>query len=240
MKIEQNATFLLELVRRVHTGQLAPAAFQRPYVWDREAVLALCTSILEGYPIGGFLSWRPGRHADMALLGRKRLGPTLLNPAEYGSALLLDGQNRLATLAWMLRDAGDPLPTDLSDAEQAAWGCGEELIADLAAQELRFVPHADADKGLKLPAAALFDSRIANGCIRKRWNEQWREYSDDERDAGLKWQDNCSRAFRDARVVETVLNDATPEQARKAFLHICRVGVPMSQDDFDAAIGWTK
>lgn len=238
MKIQQNATFLLELVRRVHMGQLAPAAFQRPYVWNRDDVLALCTSIIEGYPIGGFLSWMPGRHADISQLGRKRLGPIMLDATAYAPALLLDGQNRLASLAWMLRDTSEPLPDNLSESERETWACGEELIADLGTQELRFVPHAEADKGLTLPAAALFDSRIANGYIRKRWNDQWRDYSDEERDAGLKWQDNWSRAFRDARVVETVLENATPAEARKAFLHICRVGVPMSQADFDAAIGW--
>jgi len=238
MRIKQNATFLLELVRRVHVGQLAPAAFQRPYVWTREDVLALCTSIIEGFPIGGFLSWMPNRHADISQVGRKRLGPILLNEQARAPALLLDGQNRLASLAWMLRDPAEPLPDELSDTERDTWGRGEELVADLAAKELRFVPHDKAAEGLTLPAAALFDSRIASSCIRKRWDAEWSQFSEEERDAGLVCHDNWSRAFQDARVVETVLEDATPAQARKAFLHICRVGVPMSQDDFDAAIGW--
>lgn len=44
---------------------------------------------------------------------------------------------------------------------------------------------------------------------------------------------------REARTVETLIQNATAEEARHAFLRICRVGVPMSQEDFDRAVGWT-
>lgn len=240
MRIQQNgATFLLELIRRVSTGQLAPAAFQRPYVWGRDDVMALCTSILEGFPIGGFLTWMPYQHADLTKLSRNRLGPILLDAGTRAPALLLDGQNRLATLAWMLRDITAPLPDDLSESERATWACGEELVVDLAARELRFVRHEDADLGFTLPMASLFDSRIATTLMLKRWSQEWSAFSEEERNAGLKWHDTCTNAFRNARITETVLENATPAEARKAFLHICRVGVPMSQEDFDAAIGWT-
>ena len=240
MRIQQHATFLMSMVQRVKAGSLAPAAFQRPYVWSRADVMALCTSILEAYPIGGFLSWAPGPAADVSALARHRLGPIVLETSARAPALLLDGQNRLATLAWLLHDFTTGMPTDLSDKEQETWATGEELIVDMETKELRFVKHANAAEGFSLPAAAMFDSRVANTLIRARWERNWKDFSEDQKDAGLKWLDHCADCFREARIVETVLENATPAEARKAFLHICRVGVPMDQADFDKAIGWTE
>ena len=48
----------------------------------------------------------------------------------------------------------------------------------------------------------------------------------------------CQNAFRNAQVVVTNLEQATVEEAKDAFLHICKVGVPMSAADFEAAVSW--
>ena len=36
----------------------------------------------------------------------------------------------------------------------------------------------------------------------------------------------------------TFIEDATPEDARRAFLRICKAGVPMSEADFNSAMKW--
>jgi hypothetical protein len=36
----------------------------------------------------------------------------------------------------------------------------------------------------------------------------------------------------------TTISDATADEAKYAFLRICRVGVPMSEADFDQAVAW--
>lgn len=75
MQITQSSGFLFDLLREVRSGTLLPAAFQRPYVWSKQDVEALCDSVLTGFPIGGFLVWEPGTLGDVSQLGRSRLGP---------------------------------------------------------------------------------------------------------------------------------------------------------------------
>jgi hypothetical protein len=239
MRIEQSSCFLNNLLKDALQGRLVPAAFQRPYVWSKADVLALCESVLEGYPIGGVLIWQPYGKADLSAFSRARLGPIVRSADEAPAALLLDGQNRLATFAWMTHLLHET-PHDLSAAERGTWVNGETLIVDLAARALRFVPLQEAEAGFSLPAYTLFGDTQAMKVMRERWESpDWKKLSEDERDAGLKWWDAiASPRFTSARLVATVLENATIEEARKAFLHICRVGVPMSEEDFDAALGW--
>jgi hypothetical protein len=238
MRIEQNACFLNDLLKDALEGRLVPAAFQRPYVWSKADVVALCESVLEGYPIGGVLVWQPNGKADLGAFSRARLGP-VTRSAETPAALLLDGQNRLATFAWMTHLLHET-PDDLSEAERVTWASGETLIVDLAARAIRFVPVEEATAGFTLPAYTLFGGTDGMKIMRERWESaDWLKLSNAERDAGLKWWDAiASPRFMGARLVSTVLENATLEEARKAFLHICRVGVPMSEHDFDAALGW--
>jgi hypothetical protein len=238
MKIQQHSVFLQDLLRQVRNGTLLPASFQRPYVWGQEDVLALVESILRGYPIGGFLLWTPWGKADLSQVGRHRLGPIQASGDAVGTSLLLDGQNRLATMAWLAQDTSLDLPDDLVGKEQETWGAGERLVVDLALREILFVPEAEVNQGFRMPTAALLDSRIGNGVIRARWSTLWGSLSEEEKDAGLVWYESCAYAFREARVVVTDMEGATADEAKDAFLHICKVGVPMSEEDFKKSLAW--
>ena len=239
MRIRQEHTFLAQLLANLKAGLLLPAGFQRPYVWDRPDCLAFYESILRGYPVGSFLCWLPSRSTALADVARQRLGPVNAGERQpFSSLLLLDGQNRLATLAWLAHDWSTPVPVDPTPHERSVWCNGERLVVDLQAERLRFVPIAEADTGFKLPSAALLDSRLANPLIRDRWRTTWAAYDEAAIDKGLRWFDRAQGSFRDARIVAALLEDASPEEARDAFLHICRVGVPMSTEDFDAALNW--
>lgn len=236
MKIRQNSVFLSQLAKDVARGVLVPAAFQRPYVWTSSDVLAMCDSILEGFPLGGFLTWIPARSVNLENVARGRLGPIIAQEGPGVERLLLDGQNRLATIAWMLKDEGASTPAGLSPAESATWAGRERLVVDLAQKRLLFVPAAEADAGFRLPAFCAFGS--VNPIVRHRWDAEWRDIPEAERNEGLTWFDRACDAFRDARVVETVMENGTVAEAKRAFLHICRVGVAMSEADFDAATRW--
>lgn len=238
MNIVQHSTFLQSLVRQVRDGKLLPASFQRPYVWSRDDVLALIESILLGYPIGGFLVWSPWGKADLTKVGRGRLGPIYATSEVQHASLLLDGQNRLATMAWILRDFVAPPPEDLTANEQAVWFNGDRLVADFSLKRILFVPEAEADVGLRMPVAACLDNRLTNLEVRRRWDNEWSQFSEDERNAGIGWFDEVAASFREARVVVTDMENATAAEAKHAFLHICKVGVPMSEKDFENAIAW--
>ncbi len=238
MRIRQSSLYLNQLVADVRAGRLAPAAFQRPYVWGRDDVLALVASVLKGYPMGGFLLWTPARSCNLAALGRRRLGPIEASAATGDVSLLLDGQNRLATMAWLMRDPAEPLPTDLTEHEQAVWGT-EVLACDLDHQTVRYMPPAELDASLAIPFHALLDSERANRFCRERWATTWSAWAEDDKNNGLRHLDHCQNAFRNAQVVATNLEQATAEEAKDAFLHICKVGVPMSAADFEAAVSWS-
>lgn len=247
MKIRQSSSFLFTLIREVSAGRMLPAAMQRPYVWRKADVEALCDSILSGFPIGAFLMWAPGEKADLTCLAKGRLGPML--PAKDVETsnpycLLLDGQNRLATLAWMMAQEFTDLP-DASEAERETWMGDERLVLDYVAQSVKFVPAEQAGLGLRLPAWTLVSSATdvtyssAMQLIRSLWLTEWSaSFSDAEIQEFIKLWDRCCDRFREARTTETVIENATADEARHAFLRICRVGIPMAQEDFDRAIGW--
>lgn len=252
MEITQRSSFLMSVVREVASGRMLPAAMQRPYVWEKADVEAMCDSIMSGFPIGAFLMWNPGPKADLTQLAKGRLGP--LKPAAADASgynpysLLLDGQNRTATMAWMmLRDEDAPPDSaDLSPAEQATWMSGERMVLDFETRSVKFVPAGEAAAGLRLPAWMLFSNAAqstrmsANAHMRKLVREVWPKYATQETidDFYDLWDHACNR-FREARTTETIIEGASPAEARHAFIRICRVGVPMSQEDFDRAIGWT-
>lgn len=251
MEIRQRSSFLVTLVREVASGRMLPAAMQRPYVWRKDDVEALCDSILSGFPIGAFLMWSPGPKADLSQLAKGRLGP--LMPASSDApgynpySLLLDGQNRAATLAWMMLREDDELPelTDVSDAERETWLGAEQLVLDWATRSIKFVPKEEVQVGLRMPAWTLLSNSAddARGTANKHWRklnkEVWPKYASQAEidDFIALWDTACDR-FREARTTETIIEGATADEARHAFVRICRVGVPMAQEDFDRAIGW--
>lgn len=242
----------MSVVREVASGRMLPAAMQRPYVWKKADVEAMCDSIMSGFPIGAFLMWNPGPKADLSQLAKGRLGPLMPAAADtlgYSPySLLLDGQNRAATLAWMMLRDDDVLPemADLSPAEQATWMSGERLVLDFVTRSVKFVPVEEAAVGLRLPVWMLFSgsansTRVtASAHMRMLARDVWPKYATQDTidDFYDLWDHACNR-FREARTTETIIEGASPAEARHAFIRICRVGVPMLQEDFDRAIGWT-
>lgn len=72
---------------------------QRKFVWGKEQVRALIDSIYKGYPSGAMLLWEtapPPRTREASVSGGPR------DPAPKPSHLLLDGQQRLTSLAAVL------------------------------------------------------------------------------------------------------------------------------------------
>lgn len=238
MKIQQSNSFLKDLVRSARSGALVPAAFQRPYVWTKTDVISLLESLLKGYPIGSFLLWTPYGKANLSHVSRPRLGPVVPSSAEPAESLLLDGQNRLASLAWAWRTPDQEIPPQLSEQEALVWGSGEHLVVNLETKSFEFASTDTAEQGMRLPVYALFDSRLANPLIRERWHGSWQPFGESAIEAAVNWFDKTEAAFSDARTIVTDMQGASAEEAQDAFLHICKTGVPMSEQDFKTALAW--
>lgn len=239
MRIAQHSAFLSTLLADVHQGRLIPAAFQRPYVWTQADVVSFFTSLGEGYPIGSALLWSPRRDIDRSRISVRRLGPVPLPAEGPTETLILDGQNRLATIAWAGFD-GDPASIELTGIERDTWGGDTHLILDLAFKTFRFAPRSEPLEHLKVPAWTLVQSGAkTQPFLRKLWSNDWSSSSEAARNEALSTFDRFEERVRNAQMALTVLESATPEEALGAFKHICRVGVPMSDEDMQRAIAWT-
>lgn len=94
--MRSNNESIRDLVKQVMSGRIQLPEIQRRYVWKPEKVRALVDSIYKGYPSGSILLWETNQDID--------LRPDAAAPPAPGSspALLLDGQQRLKSLAAVL------------------------------------------------------------------------------------------------------------------------------------------
>jgi hypothetical protein len=244
MKTNQSACFLFSLMIDAFKGRMMPAAMNREYVWVKHDVETLCDSILRNIPIGSFLLWQPGDKADLTKLSRARLASVEDFSLDSAMGLLLDGQNRLATLIWLSRLDESTELMGLSTRERMTWCSEERLVLDAETQRIIFVPASEAATGLRLPAWALTPSlteehgKRTKRLIMERY-EQWKDQFDEASiDRFIDLHELACDAFKMARTTVTIIEDATVEEAREIFMRICRVGVQMSQEDFDRAVAW--
>lgn len=89
---------LSTILDHIDSGHMALPQFQRGYVWNREQVRGLMSSLYRGYPVGGFLVWATASESAEAR-GGIELPPGVVK-------LLLDGQQRVTSLYGILR--GNP------------------------------------------------------------------------------------------------------------------------------------
>ena len=90
-----------ELVSRIERGSLRLPEMQRRYVWQATRVRDLFDSLYRGYPSGTILIWQT--EEDVPL----RDAAIQQQSSAQGAALLLDGQQRLTSLAAVIR--GQPV-----------------------------------------------------------------------------------------------------------------------------------
>lgn len=83
------------ILDQIDNGDIALPEFQRGYVWNREQVRGLFTSLYRGYPIGGFMMWTtPAVTAQSRGVGAR---------VDGNVRLLLDGQQRITSLYGVVR-----------------------------------------------------------------------------------------------------------------------------------------
>lgn len=130
---------VVDLVAAALAGRLRIPEFQRPLRWQWQDVSRLFDSIVKGYPIGNLLLWtRPAPEAEV------RLGALRIQAQEFQDGLwVVDGQQRLTSLANALSDAG---------AEDERFG----LAYDLNQQQFVRMRQRE-DNGYTVPLPVLFD-----------------------------------------------------------------------------------
>lgn len=92
-----------ELVEKVQRGELKLPETQRRYVWPATRVRDLLDSLYRGYPSGTILTWE----TDEEIETRELAVEATRTPATSQKLLLLDGQQRITSLAAIL--SGEPV-----------------------------------------------------------------------------------------------------------------------------------
>lgn len=93
-----------DLVSKVEHGDLTLPEMQRKYVWTSTRVRDLLDSLYRGYPSGTILVWETDDDIDTRKLS---VGTTGSSPTSSQKLLLLDGQQRITSLAAVLQ--GQPI-----------------------------------------------------------------------------------------------------------------------------------
>lgn len=234
MQVAQNTAFLFDVLSRIQSGMFAPAAMQRPYVWTKQDVLDLFNSLLSGFPIGALLLWSPGVHAPLSRYRKGRLA-NLTFTTETAQSLILDGQNRLSSLAWALvRDLSSVDPQSIPENERAVWLDGTQLVLDGDSRSFLFIKMEECGALRQfIPAYALLGTSMQSFFMNRlagHNDELWVDFMD--------YCDQAQRIILSSKVVVSDLVDATADEAKKAFLMICKAGVPMSPEDFEQSTAW--
>lgn len=97
-EITPQVLHLRDLLKWVRQGRVRVPNFQRDFTWDRGRMLDLFDSIRRQYPIGTLLFWESAKARPMSPI----LGPLSLPEFQGGKLLIMDGQQRLTTLAGVL------------------------------------------------------------------------------------------------------------------------------------------
>lgn len=104
---------IADAIRRIQKGDLILPAIQREYVWKPGQVMGLFDSLMRGYPVGGFLSWKvePETASQFQFYGflkdfsvfNNRHNPDADPVAGQAVTAVLDGQQRLTSFNIGLR-----------------------------------------------------------------------------------------------------------------------------------------
>lgn len=86
---------LQTVLDQIDSQEIALPEFQRGYVWNRQQVRGLLTSLYRGYPVGGFMTWNTSVASANARGGEIQ--------RDGAVKLLLDGQQRATTLYGVIR-----------------------------------------------------------------------------------------------------------------------------------------
>ena len=226
-EVVPEVVFLGKLVERVAAGKIRVPRFQRAFVWNQPDLIALLDSVRRGFPIGSILVW----DTEKGIQSTPRIGPLEISPSPDGSVgYLLDGQQRVSTLAGTLR-----LTEDMeSIVDHIDW----RVYYDL--EEQAFIDHRklvkDSDPRYFPVRSLLNTAGFFEACRRIQ------DQVDDERRAQhwLDEADRLSSAFRDYQLPLIHIREADLESAVTVFARLNRTGRKMAADELVSALTYQE
>lgn len=229
MRVYPSMLFMTEVIRMAEEGAMAPAAFQRPYAWDRGDVEDFLESAMNGYSLGTLTMWYPLEEdwASGTIRNGGRLGPIAC--ADGRPALLLDGHNRMATLAWAMSGKDSVVFEGVPAGERNVWEPPGRLVVDLDQRRACFSLDPLLAGGRQVPFEVFMEPRAMNRHIRHSENSI--------SDADLDWIDGTQSRVRDTRISVVNISHASVREAARTFRLINKAGQPMTERDMESAFG---
>lgn len=93
-----------QILDKIDEYQLFIPAFQREYVWSKENVKELISSLIKEYPTGTLLTWETNRPPELK-------GSHKYSDSQGAVKLILDGQQRITSLYLLIRNSIPPYYT---------------------------------------------------------------------------------------------------------------------------------
>jgi hypothetical protein len=233
-EINPSVFFLFDLLKWVRQGRIRVPAFQRDYVWSRSNMLDLFDSVRWRYPIGTLLFWKSSRASEHP---HNRFGPfdlTATQPTDQ--LLLLDGQQRLTTLAGvLLRGSGIPQADKQDDPER--WSIYFDASSG-SKGEFTHLPSGENPKVWQVPLHQLIETGSlfqAVGEIYKAESEKLADLEVSKEELVERLQ-GVGRALQSYKIpiVEFVTDDLN--LAVESFTRLNRKGVPIGADEMFSAL----
>jgi hypothetical protein len=151
VEVRLEVLFLFEVLEEFRDGKLRIPRFQRPFIWRRHQMTDLLDSVYKQYPIGNILVW----DTDIPVATLPRLGPLIFpfpdRPPTANVGYVLDGHQRLSTLAGALMPRSNHTVAD--DDDPGRWN----LVWNMDAEQFEHGISQDSPDVL-FPLTALLDT----------------------------------------------------------------------------------
>jgi hypothetical protein len=203
---------IADLLKLVQGGHIGIPTFQRNFRWEATDILDLFDSIYRGYPIGALLLWETDRTDGSAT----RFGPLSYPPAPGKRLLVIDGQQRLTTLAVvLLRD------TAVLRGVDAGWS----VFFDLEHERFTLPEPRAEPPATWLPLHVVLDTKRYLAWVRGLHDDRW-----------IAHADRLAGALREYRLPIYIVNPEEEDDARRIFKRMNASGKPLEFEEIFGAL----
>lgn len=107
ISIKPEREYLREVANKIHSGEYAIPAFQRNFVWKPAQIIDLFDSILNGFPIGTLILWKPLKEEIPPV---KDIVTETISENPDAEHFILDGRQRCTAFYCCVNDIDGKLP----------------------------------------------------------------------------------------------------------------------------------
>ncbi|MBU0550770.1 DUF262 domain-containing protein [Myxococcota bacterium] len=231
-EINPSVVFLFDLLKWIRQGRIRVPAFQRSYVWSRQHMLDLFDSVHRRYPIGTLLFWKSSIESAAP---HTHFGPFDLSKTQpMDTLLLLDGQQRLTTLAGVLL-RGSGLPIIEMDDDPTRWN----IYFDASGKEDGVFMYLSSDhqpEVWQVPLHQLIETATLFKSIGNLYQQDGETLADIKKEVLIERLQGVARALQSYKIpiVEFVTDDLN--LAVESFTRLNRKGVHIGADEMFSAL----